>query len=666
MKLHTEASRAEWRASVDGPWPIVNTHGELERAEAEWLVTNGNGTYAMSTLAEMHTRRQHGLLVAELPSPLGRHVILSQTETTVEVGGRYYRLSTHQFPNVAPTPGYRLLQTFAQDPLPRWVFQLGKATFERRLCLVKGQPTVVLSYTWYGKSPARLWVRPLMPLRPVGALMHEHGAMMQRVVLRSGEVEVQPIPRLPAIAFGHSGVFMGSPDWWRRFEYSVERTNGVDFQEDMWTPGVFEFNLEPEKTAYLVASVASLPSRSPEALFAEAEDAERTRDPGAVHSPAKRTLWVAADPFFVHTSNKPAIVAGYPTLGIQVRDVVMAVSGLLLCRGRIEAAKAVLETVLGTLRGGLLAHTIEQPVTHRAPLPDATLWLFEAARELMARVPPDDPFVKTRLFPALRRVFVRVTSRWHKLVWLSEDGLVANGDMARGLTWMDAHVGSRLVTPRRGLAVEHQALWSKGCETLAALALRYGDPPLAERALAAGDRARAAFRERFWCNQTNFAFDCISEARSHADTWVDPSIRPNALIALAVDPDLFDDNQARSILYRLRSDLLTPRGVRSLALRDPSFVGHFSGTVDEHEAAYHQGTAWPHLLGFYVRAELRIDGSQETKTQLRELVEASLDAALVPGFVSQLADGEPPHRSRGCPAYAVGVSELLRALELLD
>lgn len=665
MKLHPEASRAEWRASVDGPWPIINTNGELERAEAEWLITNGNGSYAMSTLAEMHTRRQHGLLVAELAPPLGRHVILSQTETTVEVGGRYHRLSTHQFPNVAPTPGYRLLQTFAKDPLPRWVFQLGKATFQRRLCLVKDLPAVVLSYTWYGRSPARLWVRPLMPLRPVGSLMHEHGAMMQRVVLRSGEVEVQPILRLPAISFGHSGVFMGSPDWWRRFEYSVERTNGREFQEDMWTPGVFEFTLEPEKTAYLVASVTSLPTRSPEALMAEAEEYERSRDPGPALSAAKRTLWVAADPFCVDAGTKSAIVAGYPTLGVQVRDVVMAVSGLLLGRGRIDAARNVLETVLGSLRGGLLAHAIEQPVSHRAPLPDATLWLFEAARELMARVPPDDPFVKTRLFPALRRVFVRVTSGWRRLVWLNAEGLVANGDAGRGLTWMDAHVGSRFVTPRRGLAIEHQALWSKGCETLAALALRYGDALLAERAVASGDRARAAFRERFWCNQTNYPFDCVSEARDGGQTWVDPSIRPNALIALAVDPDLFDERQARAILERLRSDLLTPRGIRSLALRDPSFVGHFSGTVDEHEAAYHQGTAWPHLLGCYVRAQLRIEDGAETRTRLRELCEASLDSALAPGFVSQLADGEPPHRSRGCPAYAVAVSELLRALEQL-
>jgi glycogen debranching enzyme len=197
------------------------------------------------------------------------------------------------------------------------------------------------------------------------------------------------------------------------------------------------------------------------------------------------------------------------------------------------------------------------------------------------------------------------------------------------------------------------------------LALRYSDSALAERAVRAGDRARSAFRQRFWCNQTNYPFDCISEAGDTRETWGDPSIRPNALVALAIDPDLFDDRQAKAIVERVRADLVTPRGIRSLTMRDPNFVGHFSGTVEEHEAAYHQGTAWPHLLGSYVRAELRVDDRPEVRARLRELVESCVDGGLVLGFVSQLADGEPPHRSRGCPGYAVAGSELLRALELL-
>jgi hypothetical protein len=165
-----------WRASRDGPWPVVHTHGRLEEAEREWLHTNGAGAYSMSTLALMHTRREHGLLVAAMQPPLDPYVVLSHAETTVEANQRQYRLSTHRFPEVAPTPGYRLLQTFAQDPIPRWVYVLGKHKLERTACLARGVNALVLSYTWRGRAPARLWLKPLMPLRPAYQLMREHGA----------------------------------------------------------------------------------------------------------------------------------------------------------------------------------------------------------------------------------------------------------------------------------------------------------------------------------------------------------------------------------------------------------------------------------------------------------------------------------------------------------
>ena len=225
-----------------GPWPLVHVDGELERAEKEWLHTNGAGAYAMSTLALMHTRRHHGLLVASLEPPLGRHVILSHAETHVTVGDRTHKLSTHQFPGVAATPGYRHLRSFAQDPLPRWTYLLGKHKLERTIALAPGRNALVMRYHWFGPTPARLQLMPLMPLRPVEHLALEHGGMLQRVTLRTGEVEIQPIPTLPPIAFAHRGVFMGSPDWWRRFEYGEDLRRYTDFQEDMWTPGTFELD----------------------------------------------------------------------------------------------------------------------------------------------------------------------------------------------------------------------------------------------------------------------------------------------------------------------------------------------------------------------------------------------------------------------------------------
>jgi len=654
------------RRAAAGPWSYTETHGGLEAAESEWLHTNGAGAYAMSTIAMMHTRRHHGAFVAALEPPLGRHVIVSHAETNIAVDDdrRVYRLATHQFPNVAPTPGYRLLQSFAQDPLPRWTFRLGAHTLERTLCLARGHNALVLGYTWRGKVPARVSIRPLMPLRPVERLMVEHGAMNQIVALRGGSVEVRPISQLPPITFGHDGVFMGSPDWWRRFEYLDDRTLGADFQEDMWTPGVFELPLEPNRTAYLVAAVGTLPSRSPGDLVAEAREALLSEDPGPSRPASVRYLFVAAEQFCVDATPEPVIIAGYPWHAVYARDLVLSMVGLHLTRGRIDLARRALAPLLAQQRFGLLPETMLVPGRKRAkPVPDASLLLFEVARELRLELPASDPILKQQLFPALVRVFLRIRSRRKRFVWLSAEGLVANGAPSMALTWMDAHIGAQVVTPRRGLAVELQALWSKACETLAVLAREYGHHALGDLADRSCREARAAFRSRFWCHETDYPYDVVSEARDTAEAWADASIRPNALIALAIDPDLFDTWQARSILDRVRSELLTPRGLRSLSPQDPRYIGNFSGSSEERELAYHQGTAWTHLLGAYVRANLRLaPDDQELRLELRALVEGAAEHNLLVGQMSQLCDGDAPFKPRGCPAQASSVAEALRAL----
>lgn len=656
------------RGSIDTPWPYVETASQLAPAEQEWLHTNGAGAYAMSTIAMMHTRRHHGAFVAALAPPLGRHVIVSHAETnlTVDDERRTYRLATHQFPNVAPTPGYRLLQSFAQDPLPRWVFRLGTHTLERTLCLARGKNAMVIGYTWRGKVPARLTMRPLLPLRPVEGLMVEHGAMNQEVMLRGGAVEIQPIAELPTIAFRHDGVFMGSPDWWRRFEYLEDRALGTGFQEDMWTPGVFELQLEPNHTAYLVAAVGALPAQSAADLQAEAREALLLEDPGPSRSTRVRSLFVAAEQFCADAVPEPVILAGYPWHAVYARDLVLSVVGLHLVRGRVDLARRALATLLSQLRSGLLPETLLVPGRKRAkPVPDATLLLFEVARELRRLLPPSDPLLKDQLYPALVRVFLRVRSRRKRFVWLSPEGLVANGAPSVGLTWMDARIAGEPVTPRRGVAVEFQALWSKGAETLAGLSREYGHTRLADLAERTMDTCRAAFRARFWCHESDYPYDVVSEARDTPEAWADASVRPNALIALAIDPELFDSWQARAILDRVRGELLTPRGLRSLSPNDGRYIGNFSGTSEEREFAYHQGSAWPHLLGFYVRAALHFaQGDSQLVSELRALVEGVSDHSALLGQISQLADGDAPFRPRGCPAQAASVAEVLRSLVL--
>jgi predicted glycogen debranching enzyme len=523
---------------------------------------------------------------------------------------------------------------------------------------------MIIGYTWRGKVPAHVSMRPLMPLRPVESLVVEHGAMNQVVMRRGGSVEVQPVTTLPPIAFRHDGVFMGSPDWWRRFEYLEDRGLGKGFQEDMWTPGVFELHLEPNRTAYLMAAVGTLPQASAADLQAEAREALLREDPGPSRPASVRYLFVAAEQFCADAVEQPVILAGYPWHAVYARDLVLSIVGLHLVRGRLDLARRALTTVLSQLRAGLLPETLLVRGRKRAkPVPDATLLLFEVARELRLRLPARDPLLKDQLYPALVRAFLRVRSRRKRFVWLSPEGLVANGAPSVGLTWMDAHVGPQPVTPRRGVAIELQALWSKGSETLAGLAREYGHDKLAALAESSMLAARTAFRARFWCHETDYPYDAVSEAPDTAEAWADPSIRPNALIALAIDPELFDAWQARAILDRVRTDLLTPRGVRSLAPSDLRYIGNFSGSSEERELAYHQGSAWTYLIGAYVRASLRFaPEDSELPGELRALVESALEKNALVGPLSQLADGDFPFKPRGCPAQAASVAEVLRAL----
>lgn len=650
------------------PWPHIRTDGKLEEAaEREWLHTNGTGAYAMSTVALMHTRRYHGLLVAALEPPVQRYVIVSHADTVVSVGRRDFRLATHQFPDVAPTHGYRLLESFAQDPLPRWTYLLGGVRLERRLCLARGRNATVLSYTWHGRHAVRLQMKPLFAMRPMHTVAREHGGMIQRVSLRQGEVEIQPLPDLPPVVFGHNGVFMGSPDWWRRFEYSVDRRRGVSHIEDLWTPGMFELRLEPGVPNYVIFGLDGLPSETAADSMQHVSQALMRLDPGPTHSAVCRQLSIAAEQFRADEGPRPGVIAGYPWLDFGARDALIGLSGLYLVDGRVEAAKRVVGSLLAARRGGLLPRGIsENGPPSEAVSADTSLWLFEVAHQMLAHVEPSDPFLQHSLYPALKQVQQIVHGGQSDVLWLCEDGLLGNGGggAQQPLTWMDSRAEGSAVTPRSGFAVELQGLWSRACQVLVRLASKYGEVEVAQRAQLAGLALDRAFRARFWCDRTRYAYDCIAADASRQPAAADPSIRPNAVIALSVAPNLFEPWQAAEILSTVRERLLTPVGLRTLAPGEPGYRGDFRGVMEQRRIAYHQGTAWLVLLGFFARAAFRLDPNDfELQIELRHLVEQIVGSGPVLGQVAQVASGEPPHDLGGCPAQAWSVAELLRMLK---
>jgi predicted glycogen debranching enzyme len=225
---------------------------------------------------------------------------------------------------------------------------------------------------------------------------------------------------------------------------------------------------------------------------------------------------------------------------------------------------------------------------------------------------------------------------------------------------MESACNGVLVTPRQGLAVEVQALWVRACRVLAELAEQRADPDLSDRARQRAQQAQEAFRDTFWCHETNHPFDCMSEERESAEAWADPSIRPNALIALSVAPELFEPWHAAEIVARTEDLLLTNKGIRTLEPGHLQYVGYAGDSVEEYQRSSHQGAAWMHLLLFYVRAKLRVDPT--SGPQLKSLIHSALDSGRALGHVAQTVDGDPPHRERGIPAYAIATGMLLEAL----
>jgi predicted glycogen debranching enzyme len=676
---------------LDDVWPRISVERKLSRARKEWLHTNGAGAYAGSTVAGMHTRRYHGLLVAALDPPRARHVALSHIDATVTLAreGREgpassarprgavssfragpgardaWELGKHQFPGVDPEAGAFYLERFDQDPLPRWTYAVAGGTLEVTLGLVRGENAVVLRYAFQGPEPVVLTLRPLLAMRHFHHLQQENGGVKHRVELRAGEVRMQPKSELPKLCIRFDGTFVGSPDWWRRFEYLTELARGLDYLEDLWTPGVLEVRCEGAP-AYLVAAVDHLPEGEPAALLAAARDALAAEDPGPKKPLLTRRLAVAAEVFRADLAPKPGVIAGYPWFEVWGRDTLIALPGLYLSTGKIDGAIRILREMIAAMRDGLVPNRIpdvgEAAEFHTA---DATLWLFEAARQVAAELSAGHAFVTGELLPALRGAFEAAQAGTRNAIHITPDGLFAAGKGEDSLTWMDARVDGHPVTPRVGCPVELSALWARGCETLARMARAGGNATLVQQALAARDRARASFRERFWCQETGYPYDVISEARDGAGSFRDASIRPNAVIALAVDPGCFTTEQATGLLDRAKRELVTSAGLRTLAPSDPRYRGKYEGGVAQRDGAYHQGTVWPWLLGPYVTAARRGPEGERRVGELRELIAAAAANDLAVGQVPEIADGDAPHRPAGCVAQAWSVAELLRAASLL-
>lgn len=643
---------------------------DLEQAlRREWLETNGLGGFASSTIVGVDTRRYHGLLTAALEPPGGRKLLLAKLEETLVVGDARHELSANRYPGTVYPQGHMLQREFRLDPFPTFVYAVDGLVVEKTVLLVHGENTVVVTWTLRREPgapspevPIALEVRPLIAFRDFHATTHENEAIDRRVALGDGVARVTPYRGLPTLHVAHDATSVETHgDWYRNFEYDVERERGLDFREDLYQPLTLCFALGATERATVVAGTEPRSTHDVADLVAR----ERARRAALIADvppgdSLQRTLCSSADQYLVRRGTGKSIIAGYPWFGDWGRDTFISVRGLCLATGRLDEARDVLLAWTRVVSEGMLPNRFaDQGEAPEYNSVDAALWFVVAARELLDAAAASGRPLSTSdaeatwgAIEAILEGYARGT-RYH--IGVDEgDGLVYAGEPGVQLTWMDAKVGDWVVTPRTGKPVEVQALW---------LAALHAASARTDRWDALREKARASFAERFWNESGGYLYDVVDPGgRSGA---VDSSFRPNQILAIGGLPvQLVDGERARRVVDAVEQRLWTPLGLRSLAPGEPGYVAHYRGGVRERDSAYHQGTVWPWLLGPFVEAWVRVRGATDdvkhtARARFLAPIEAHLaDAGL--GHVSEIADAEEPSLPGGCPFQAWSVGEALR------
>ncbi|VVB71222.1 Amylo-alpha-1,6-glucosidase [uncultured archaeon] len=594
-------------------------------AGSEWLVTNGLGGYSSSTANGCNTRAYHGLLVAAHKPPTGRMLLLSSLDE--ELCG--VSLATHQYPGAIHPQGFRYLQEFWHDPLPRFIYQIGDARIEKTVFMVHEENTTIISYK-VQNATGELRVVPLVHCRSFHA-----ASDLPAIHQEPGQTGTRLMSGIEFSLLSSGCRYVPGELTYYSFEYEEERRRGLSWKENLFSPGHFEIDLPGGDFSFAFAA-STVRRMMPDWDTAQADEMARLCE---LKAPLPQ-LARSADSFVVQRGKGLSLIAGYHWFDDWGRDAMIALPGLLLSTGRLSDARAVLRSFAEAMHCGVLPNDLGAESYNTV---DASLWFILAASSYY-QYSHDANFAR-ELWPKMQAVMERY-SRPGEDFWMDEDGLIKSGP---ALTWMDARVDGKPVSGREGKCCEINALWYLCLVKTRALAASLGE----KWKMISPENVKQSY-QKFWNSKAGCLFDVIDP--------IDPSIRPNQIIAAAV-LGLLPISQQRGILETVTRDLLTPFGLRTLSPHDARYIGRYEGGPRHRDAAYHQGTVWPWLMGPYVDALLNVHGNtpeskEEARALLMPLVEGDGSGS---GLISEVFDGDMPQRPGGCIHQAWSVGEVLRA-----
>ncbi|UCC96814.1 MAG: glycogen debranching enzyme N-terminal domain-containing protein, partial [Phycisphaerales bacterium] len=620
---------------------------EIENLLArEWLLTNGRGTYASSTVAGCNTRSYHGLLVGSLSPPVNRVMALANCLEMVIAKGKVFNLSTFEFADKFAPAGFDLLKGFRRDIGAHFDYELERTALTKSVYLSRDTDTVAVVYDFTRiQEPLEFVCRPFVGLRDFHTLQRSYAQLSSRwlgsasrglLVRHEAANSCSLLLRCP------SAHFEKDPQWWFNFVYRADRERGQNFTEDLWTPGFFKCRIEaPTKIVLWANLLPYAPGSRPEQwatpnIDAVCKDLRRHQEDlrlqaqnvgcaksvsplgvpnGIAHA---EQLYEAADQFVTKRRTKDGcrttVLAGYPWFADWGRDALIALPGLLLATGRFDEARSVLSTFAAAADEGMIPNRFDDnnDSAHFNSV-DASLWFINAAFQYLQATGDSKTFTQ-ELMPTIRKIIDSYAKGTRFGIHADADGLIAAGDEQTQLTWMDARCDGIAFTPRYGKAVEVNALWYN---SLCLLAGFCADRDNAECYKSMAAKVQSSFCGLFWNEHKGYLNDCILP-----DGSADASLRPNQIFAVSLKFSPLSAKKQSAVVAAVQERLLTPYGLRTLSPDAPGYKGRYTGPLRQRDEAYHNGTVWPYLIGPFVEAYLKVNNfSAKSRKQAAKFIE---------------------------------------------
>ncbi|MDR0659006.1 MAG: amylo-alpha-1,6-glucosidase [Mediterranea sp.] len=631
---------------------MINLEESLTR---EILRTNKSGAYHCTTVVDCNTRKYHGLLVIPMPDlDDENHVLLSSLDETVIQHGAEFNLGLHKYQgnNFSPK-GHKYVREFDCEKIPATTYRVGGVVLTKEKIFVHHENRILIRYTLVeAHSATTLRLRPFLAFRSVRQYTNENSMANREYQEVENGIKTCMYAGYPELymQLNKKNTFRFMPDWYHGIEYTKEQERGYDFREDLYVPGYFEVNIRKGESIVFSAGISATSPRQLKRVFDE-EVADRTPRDSFYHC-----LKNSAHQFHNRQDGEHYVLAGYPWFKCRARDLFVSLPGLTLAIDEPGEFESVMETA----RKAIYDYIGDKPPVYRIyemDDPDVLLWAVWALQQYAKETSREN--CRAKYGQLLEDIMDFFRKRKHGNLFLHENGLLYANGADRPVTWMNSTANGKPVVPRTGYIVEINALWYNAMRFVADL-FREQNEPLARSLDTQAEITGVSFVEVFR-NEFGYLLDYVD------GNMMDWSVRPNMIFTVAFDYSPLDRAQKKQVLDIVTKELLTPKGIRSLSPKSGGYNPNYVGPQTQRDQAYHQGTAWPWLMGFYLEAYLRIYKMSGISFVERQLIgfEEEITAHCI-GTISELFDGNPPFKGRGAISFAMNVGEILRILKLLS